>query len=113
MLRSEAKWFPEFLSLCKDKFLSLLLRREENLLISLLERILTCYSYRQVVVLKDISISYAYQFVDSRTVGMWQDRVHNPIASGKRGVVSQTPKNPFIIATGRGRKALKDSKKKV
>ena len=51
MLRSEAKWFPHFLRLCKDKLLFLLLRREENLLIPLLESILTCYSYRQVVTL--------------------------------------------------------------
>ena len=38
------KWFPRFLSLCKDKLLSLSLQREENLLITLLEHILTCYS---------------------------------------------------------------------
>lgn len=51
MLRSEAKWFSRFLRLCKDKLLVLLLRREENSLIPLLEKILTCYSYRQVITL--------------------------------------------------------------
>ena len=51
MLRSEAKWFPHFMSLCEDKLLFLLSRQEENLLIPLLESILTCQSYRQVTTL--------------------------------------------------------------
>ena len=59
MLRSEAKWFPKFLDLCKDELECL--KREDledsifigdNILIPLLENIiLTCDSYRHVVVL--------------------------------------------------------------
>ena len=58
MLRSEVKWFPKFLSLCRVKLECL--KREDledrflirdNILIPLLEKILPCDSYRQVVAL--------------------------------------------------------------
>ena len=51
MLRSEVCWFPAFLQLCREKIslISKVWTREENPLIPLLERILTCHSYRHVV----------------------------------------------------------------
>ena len=50
MLRSEVAWFPTFLQLCREKkfHISKTWTREENPLIPLLERILTCHSYRHV-----------------------------------------------------------------
>ena len=51
MLRSEVGWFPTFLRLCREKKskVSKVWKREENPLIPLLERVLTCRSYRYVV----------------------------------------------------------------
>ena len=51
MLRSEVRWFPTFLRLCREKLLKIsqVWTREDNDLIPLLERVLTCGSYHQVV----------------------------------------------------------------
>ena len=51
MLRSEVGWFPRFLRLCREKLvdISKVWTRKENALIPLLERVLTCQSYRHVV----------------------------------------------------------------
>ena len=51
MLRSEVSWFPTFLRLCREKLLDIskVWTREDNDIIPLLERVLTCDSYRQLV----------------------------------------------------------------
>ena len=48
MLRSEAEWFPHFLSLCQAMLLRLWSKRDGNPMVGLLESILTVNSYRQV-----------------------------------------------------------------
>ena len=50
MLRSEVHWFPTFLQLCREKWLELSLDwTTDNPLLPLLESVLACDSYRQVV----------------------------------------------------------------
>ena len=51
MLRSEVSWFPTFLRLCREKLLKIsqVWTREDNPTIPLLERVLTCDSYRHVI----------------------------------------------------------------
>ena len=51
MLRSEVRWFPTFLRLCREKLIKIsqVWTREDNDIIPLLERVLTCRSYRHVV----------------------------------------------------------------
>ena len=51
MLRSEVGWFPTILRLCLKKLMAIsrVWTREDNPLIPLLERVLTCGSYRHVV----------------------------------------------------------------
>ena len=51
MLRSEVRWFPTFLRLCREKLMKIsqVWTREDNDIIPLLERVLTCRSYRHVV----------------------------------------------------------------
>ena len=50
MLRSEVPWFPTFLRLCREKWLTLCQEwTTDNPLLPLLESVLACDSYRQVV----------------------------------------------------------------
>ena len=50
MLRSEVPWFPTFLRLCREKWLTLCQEwTTDNPLLPLLEGVLACDSYRQVV----------------------------------------------------------------
>ena len=50
MLRSEVRWFPTFLRLCREKWLELSLDwTTDNPTLPLLEAVLACDSYRQVV----------------------------------------------------------------
>ena len=52
MLRSEVRWFSTFLRLCREKWVTLCQEwngRDENPTLPLLEAVLACDSYRQVV----------------------------------------------------------------
>ena len=50
MLRSERRWFPTFLRLCREKWVTLCQDwTTENPTLPLLETVLPCDSYRQVV----------------------------------------------------------------
>ena len=52
MLRSEVRWFPTFLRLCREKWVTLCQDwngRDDNPTQPLLEGVLACDSYRQVV----------------------------------------------------------------
>ena len=52
MLRSEVRWFPTFLRLCREEWLELCQDwngRDDNPTLPLLEAVLACDNYRQVV----------------------------------------------------------------
>ena len=90
MLRSEAKWFPRFLGLCKEKLKRLKLKGGNNILIFILTQILTCCSYRQVV-----SIIGRYHWTTRQAIYELRSRAR--IHAFRRGYVKAKERITFTI----------------